>query len=380
MLWLLSFLAGWVRRGVWVRLLLWGAALLALAGCSRGSEAPAAKPRPPPLVAVVKAEARDVPVEVQAPIDLRPLAQADVGSKVVGYVDTVLVDRGDVVKRGQTLAVVRPSDLPDQMAAARGTQAQAQAQVALARINQERAQKLAREGLASQAELQNAEAALVMAEAAARASKAQIGSLATRLGEMRLEAPLDGVVVARRLDPGALVGPTSGAILAVARVDTLRGFVPVTERDAAGLAVGQAVRVTVDALPGKSFEGKVARLSPSFDAATRTLDAEVHLPNPGGELRPGMYGRGFIRLGVRPQAAVVPVAALLISNRKRYVFVLEGDKARRRQVETGVDGGTWLEILSGVKPGEEVVIAGADGLSDGVPVRASRGVDPFTGK
>jgi RND family efflux transporter MFP subunit len=351
-------------------------ALVVLGGCSRKDAAGSvAKGRPPPLVAVVKAEARDIPVEVQAPVDLRPLTQADAVAKTIGYLDAVLVDRGDVVKAGQTVAVVRPSDLPDQLAVARGTLAQSQAQVTLARINLERAQKLAQEGLATQAELQSTTSALTIAEAMAQASKAQIGALATRL-----VAPMDGVVASRRLDPGALVGPTTGAVLTVVRIDTLRVFVSVTERDAAALAVGQPARVTVDALPGQSFEGQVVRLAPSFDPISRTLDAEVHLPNPKRELRPGMYGRAFIRLAVHPQAVVVPATAVQISNRQRHVFVIEGEKARKRAVETGVDAGTWLEVLSGVKGGEEVVIAGADGLADSMTVRPSRGVNPYSGK
>src|SRR3954470_12168335 len=99
--------------------------------------------RPPPLVSVAKVEARDVPVEVRAPVDLRPLVQADVGSKTLGYPDAVLVARGDRVRKGQLLALVRPSDLPDQLAAARGTLAQVKSSAALARTNFERARALA---------------------------------------------------------------------------------------------------------------------------------------------------------------------------------------------------------------------------------------------
>src|SRR5438128_1992508 len=92
--------------------------------CSKSDAGTAAKGRPAPLVVVQKVEMRDVPVEVHAPVDLRPLEQADVGSKVLGYIDAVFVDRGDKVKKGQLVALVRPSDLPDQLAAARGTLAQ----------------------------------------------------------------------------------------------------------------------------------------------------------------------------------------------------------------------------------------------------------------
>src|SRR5215510_10454046 len=113
------------------RALLFAVGALAASAC--GDKRDKGAVRPPPMVSVAKVEARDVAVEVRAPVDLRPLAQADVGSKTLGYLDAVLVDRGDRVKRGQVLALVRPSDLPDQLAAARGQLAQAQSQSALAR-------------------------------------------------------------------------------------------------------------------------------------------------------------------------------------------------------------------------------------------------------
>jgi RND family efflux transporter MFP subunit len=353
-------------------------ALLGAWACSKGDVATATKARPAPLVVVSRVEVRDVPVEVHAPVDLRPLEQVDVGSKVLGYVDAVLVDRGDPVSKGQLVALVRPSDLPDQLAAARGGYAQVEASLALARTNLERAQKLAPSGVVSQQELQQATAALASAEAAEAGSKAQIGALAVRLGETRIQSPIDGVVSQRRLDPGALVGPPGGgAIVTVVRVDRLRVFITINERDASRVAIGKDAEV--DALPGKSLAGKVVRVSPSFDPTTRTIDAEVQLDNRSAEMRPGMYGRGSILLETHPQAVVVPGAAIQISSGARYVFVLDKDKVSRRPIEIGVDEGDWVEIARGVSPGDEVVTAGADGLSEGTPVRVVRDVDPYTG-
>lgn len=355
-------------------------ALPALASCSSKSSA-AAKVRPPTLVVVAKVEARTVPVEVRAPVELRPLAQAEVGSKTVGVLDAVLVERGDRVKRGQLLALVRPSDLPDQLVAARGALAQAQASAGLARRNFERSNQLAPSGVVSQQELQQSQAALAAAEAQEAAAKAQVGVFATRLGETRIEAPLDGVVTLRRLDQGALVGPSSGGpIVTVARVDVLRVFVTVTERDVHLVRVGQQAHVEVDALPGKIIEGSVVRLAPTLDPGTRTLDAEVQIDNAKGELRPGMFGRGSIVVAEHANAPVVPASALQISAGKRWAFVLEGDKVARREVKVGVDEGDWLEITSGLAAGQEIVTTGIDTISDGSQVRAMRGVDPFTGK
>jgi RND family efflux transporter MFP subunit len=318
---------------------------------------------------VAPVQLQDVRVEARAPVDLRPLVQADVGSKTLGYLDAVLVDRGDRVKKGQLLCLVRPSDLPDQLSAARGALSQAQAQVALARANHERASKLAPSGVVSQQELQQATTQLAAAEAQHQAAQAQLQALAVRLRETRIESPLDGVVVQRRLDPGALVGPATGPILTVARVDVLRVFLTISERDTRGLAVGQEAHVEVDALPGRSFWGKVVRLSPAFDPNTRTLDAEAHLDNASGELRPGMYGRGAIVIETR-KGAVVPDSAVQLAGRRAFVYVLgPGRRVARRAIELGVDGGTWLEVVKGLRPGEEVVTAGVEVLSEGMEVR-----------
>ncbi len=360
----------------------WALFSLTAAGCSKTDAGAAARTRPPPLVVVQKIETRDVPVEVRAPVDLRPLEQADVGSKILGYIDAVLVDRGDRVKKGQLVALVRPSDLPDQLAVARGSLAQMEASAALARTNFERTQKLAPAGVVSQQEVQQSSAALASAEAAQAAAKAQIGALAVRIGETRIESPIDGLVSQRRLDPGALVGPPGGgAIITVVRVDRLRVFITANEKDAASITVGKEAYVELDALPGKSYSGVVVRVAPSFDPVTRTLDAEVQLANDAGELRPGMYGRAAVRLEVHPHVPVVSVNALQISENQKYVFVLSGTKVVRRPVRLGADlaDSQFFEVTQGLTAGEEVVTAGADGLSDGSTVRVARDIDPFSG-
>lgn len=355
-------------------------ALAVLPGACGNKAQDKGSPRPAPLVSVARVEARDVPVEVRAPIDLRPLIQSDVGSKTLGYLDAVLVDRGDKVTRGQLLALVRPSDLPDQLAAARGTLAQTQSAAALARTNYDRAKQLAPQAVVSQQELQQAESQLTTAEAAQQAAQAQIAAVAVRLGETRIASPLTGVVVQRRLDPGTLVGPPGGgAIVTVARVDTLRVFVTVNERELTGVAVGKDAHIEVDALPGRTFTGKVVRFAPTLDPGTRTLDAEVQLDNRAGELHPGMYGRGAIVVEMHPHVPVVPVGAVVLSNRQAFVFVVDagGDVVHRRALKLGVDGGEWFEVKAGLHAGDEVVVSGAEIIADGMKVRAARGPDPF---
>ena len=336
--------------------------------------------RPRPVVTIQRVQRRDVLVEIHAPVDLRPIEQADVGSKTLGYLDAVFVDRGDPVKKGQLVALVRPSDLPDQLASARSTLVQVQAALGLARANFERAQQLAPKGVVSKQEMEQASTNLASAQAAEAAAKSQTGGLGIRLGETRIQSPLDGVVMQRRLDTGALVGPPGGgAILTVARVDVLRVFIAVNEREAAGVALGKDAHVEVDAVPGKSFRGQVVRLAPGFDPSTRTLDAEVHLVNDSRLLRPGMYGRGSIVVDTHPAALVVPASALQVTEGQKYLYIAVGDKVQRRLVTTGVDEGESVEVTRGLSAEDDLVTAGADGLSDGATVKTERNVDPYSG-
>jgi RND family efflux transporter MFP subunit len=187
-----------------------------------------------------------------------------------------------------------------------------------------------------------------------------------------MRSPIEGVVWRRRLDPGALVGPSGQPILTLVRTDVLRVFVPVREREAAGVSVGQAAYVELDALPGQRIEGRVVRLAPAFDPGTRTVDAEVHLDNRAGALKPGMYGRGAIVLATHRGAPVVPASAVQAGEKGARLFVLEGGRAKQRQVVLGVDGGEWLEVTAGVSPGDEVLVAGADAIADGAAVRPVR--------
>jgi hypothetical protein len=122
----------------------------------------------------------------------------------------------------------------------------------------------------------------------------------------------------------------------------------------------------------------VVRISPAFDPVARTLDAEIQVKNPG-ELRSGMYGRASIVTAVHRDALVVSASAVQVSNDVYVTYVLRGDRVKRTAVKVGVDGGTWLEVTSGLSRGDEVVTAGSDALSDGSQVRVQRNVDPYTG-
>jgi multidrug efflux pump subunit AcrA (membrane-fusion protein) len=199
-------------------------ALGVLGACSSAPSGPP-KGRPPPLVTTARVEVRDVPVEAKAPVDFRPVQQTDVGSKVLGYLDAVLVDVGDPVKKGQLLALVNPGDVAGQVSTVKGNLAQADAAIVLAKANYERAKQLHPSGIVSNAELDQARAAHDAALANRQALEGTLATAGARLGDTRILAPMDGFVYKRRLDPGALVGSAANpVILSVVRTDVLRVF------------------------------------------------------------------------------------------------------------------------------------------------------------
>jgi membrane fusion protein (multidrug efflux system) len=318
---------------------------------------------------------------------VRPIEQADLQSKVTGYVQRIYVDRGDHVERGDLLATIRPSELPEQVTQAREQVGQAEAQFRLQKQNADRARDLYGRGLMSKAELDNAEAQLAVATAQHAASLAGLGVVSTRLGETSIVAPFSGWVTRRYVDPGALVapGPTSQNILQLMRIERVRVFVSVLEKDVPSIRKGLHAHVTVDALPGRHFEGEVTRFSPALDPATRTLEVEVQVPNPeepladgNGKdrpLKPGMYGHAALRTAVHPHALVLPIDAVVTEEEARSVFVVEGGRAKRVPVVAGFDGGDWLEIVSGLHGDEQVILTGIDLVSDGAPVAVARPTD-----
>jgi RND family efflux transporter MFP subunit len=359
------------------RLATMGAIVALSHGCSPHTASEAATA---PQVVVREIEVRDVDVEINSPIELRAVAEVEVGSKIAGYLETVLVDRGDRVTRGQLLATVRPSDQTAALMGARGSLMEAQAKSMLAKQMADRATKVHGFGGMSTQELEQATSGYRVARAQEAAAAAEVAGHTMKLEESKIVAPLDGVVTERRLHPGALVGQSATTpIVSVARTDVLRAIITVSERDAPRVRVGQTGRVDLDALPGVVINGRVARVSPTLDSATRTCQVELWISNFGGKLMPGLYGRGTIIVDRHAQALVVPSTAIRVSNNLSWILVVRSNKIERREVTIGEDRGSWLEITKGVAPREEIVIAGADGISDGSAVQPVRGVNPFTG-
>jgi RND family efflux transporter MFP subunit len=235
---------------------------------------------------------------------------------------------------------------------------------------------------AAQAEQQAVRAAVdvaqrlvAVAQADVQVAHATLQRTQTLLGFTEITAPFAGVVTARHVDRGAFIPAATGgsaaqsaAIVTLMDFDTVRVQVPMTELEAALVAKGQPVKVALDGLPGKSFEGTVTRFAGALDETTRTMLVEAELPNPGHTLRPGMYAT--VRVGVEKHTNVmlVPSEALVMEKTAAFLFLADGGKAKKTPVKIGFNDGAKVEIISGIAETAKVILVGKTALADGQAV------------
>ncbi len=175
---------------------------------------------------------------------------------------------------------------------------------------------------------------------------------------------MDGVVSKRNLDPGGFAG-TNTAVVSLVDIGTVRLIANLVEKDFKRIAVGGQAAVEVDAFPGEQFAGRVSRVAPVFDPATRTATMEIQIPNPGFRLKPGMYARVRLTADRKPNALTVPRNAIVDIGGRRGVYTVDGDVAHFQAVQTGLADVDFIEITEGVQDGTRLVTVGALALRDG---------------
>lgn len=233
----------------------------------------------------------------------------------------------------------------------------------------------------AESDLKNAEANLAVARSQIEVARAQV-ELATAevqrattwLRYATLTAPFDGVITRRMIDRGALVrAATSGnaaMLLTIQQIDTVRVFIEVPESDLLYVNVGTPAQVRPFALVGGPLAGTISRLASSLNPSTRTMRAEIDLPNPEKRLLPGMYAQVRLDLDPHPDALTIPATALLTQGKEMFVLVIENEIAVKRTIRTGLDDGLRVEVLEGLQENEQVVTTGKSLISDGMRVRA----------
>jgi len=328
-----------------------------------------------PSVSVTTVTHDTSPSSVSLPGALTAVQTAAIYARTPGYVRRRLVDIGSRVRAGQLLADIDAPDLDQQVAQARGVVAQTRAAQELAQANLVRWQALAVDSAVTAQEVDQMQAAFNEAVANSNSAEANLQRLVQLQVYERVVAPFAGVITARNVDPGALVGTaggvsetlaagtgsTPGSLFTIAQTDTLSVYVTVPEDYAAAVAVGKPAVVTVPALPGDTLRGRVARTAGSLDASARTLLTEVRVANPKGVFLPGMYAQVQLALGTGTPPLRVPATAL--------VMVAPDSTARYQTVTIGRDLGGWVEVTGGLADGSVVVVNPADELRDGDRVR-----------
>lgn len=386
-------------------------AFVVLAACERRAapNPPAPSESAPREVRVALVELASWERSVPAVGELAPFERVVLATKVPGRLAQLCAERGDVVQRGEVLAVLEareyelrvqaaeaalgaarallglPADSADDALEPESTAAVRLARAVLlrARLERERAAALAREGVDSQAVADTAEADYRAAEsrlqeafelvAARRATlaqrRAELEIARAHLAETRIEAPFDGRVAARLTGPGAYLA-IGAALFELVRVDPLRLVLEVGERDAAEVRVGQSVRAHVEGL-ASALEGRLARIAPALAAQSRTLVVEVEVPDPGARLRAGAFAEARIVVAPDERGLALPVAALVSFAGLDKAFVVRDGKSEERRLVLGRREAARVEVLSGLAAGEEVVLA-AEKLGGGVALRVVR--------
>lgn len=283
---------------------------------------------------------------------------AVLGAPVSGRVIAVNVVTGTQVRAKSALLTIHSGDV----AQVRSQLAQAREVRALSEIRAARAQELLRLGAGSQAESQEATTALASARTEEQRAQNTLSALGGVGGgsDYVLRSPIDGTVMERHVDVGNAVGADLGQpLVTVADLATVWSVADVYEQDLAYVRVGQNARITVPALSGREYRGKVAHVGEVVDPTTRTAVARVTLENSDGALRPGMFVEMLVEVEVQA-SGIVPSSALLSRRDRMFLFVeVRPNVFRHRDVQIGAQSGDHVVILSGVSTGERVVTRGA---------------------
>ncbi len=323
------------------------AALTAVA-CGNQGETQKAPEVVTPNVEVATAESRDVPQDNVYASTIQAYAVNNIAPQTAGRIRKINVEVGDYVVKGQILAEMDRLQLE-----------QTELQVQNDDIEYERLKGLYAEGGVSQSDFETAELGY----------KLRKSNLANLRENTILRSPITGYVSARNFDAGDLFS-MSAPLFTVQQVTPVKLLVGISESEYTKIRKGDKVSLTVDAIPGQEFSGKVDRLYPTIDPATHTFKAEVVVPNTDRVLRPGMYARVTVNFGTR-RSVIVPDKALVKQEGTgtRFIYVLRADNTvSYLPVTVGRHMGQEYEVLSGLEEGARVVVKGQALLRDGVKV------------
>jgi membrane fusion protein (multidrug efflux system) len=347
-----------------------------LAGCRERTEAQAAPHTSPaaaaPTVQVIRPRDETLRSTVRLSGTAQALYRVDVYSRVTGYVTEFTLDRGDRVRKGQVIARIDVPDMPGQLEHAHAVIASADADLAGRQARDRRLRAAAKVSADAVAATQLEESAAALDEARGRltAAQAELRRLQAVDRDATLTAPFDAVITNRFVDPGALVDATTSSknhvpLVTLEAIDTIRVFVDVPELNVTAVRPGTTVRLAARALEGRTFDGRVSRISSSLDLSTRTMRVEIDLPNRDHAVLPGMDLVVRLDLGEHPHALTLPAEVIQTDADGTFVWIIRNGQARRQRIRVGNDTGSRVEVTEGITAGDAIVLSGAALIEEG---------------
>jgi membrane fusion protein, multidrug efflux system len=373
-----------------VERLVMGAGLVCALGCSSTTEhtlaanQEASRPTDERTVTVVAVVSRSFERTLALPGDLMAYQDVAIHARVQGFIHSIPVDRGSVVRRGGLLARIEAPELKANLneaeARVKGAEAQlleAQAALASERSTLDRLkQASATPGVVAGNDIEVAEQKVEAAKARVEASARNVEAMRQAARSVReieaylqVTAPFDGVVTERSAHVGSLVGPGSAPIVRMQQVSPLRLVAAIPEAYVAGIGVGQPIEFTIAAFPGESFTSKLARLARALDPKTRTMAIELDVDNRGGRLAPGMFAE--IRWPARRAGSslFVPRSAVATTTERTFVVRVHDGVAEWVDVKRGGVMNDLVEVFGGLKAGDQIALRATDELRPGTQVR-----------
>jgi RND family efflux transporter MFP subunit len=326
-----------------------------------------------PYVDVVSPKVSADADEIALPGSTSAFNDTPIYARTSGYVKHWYVDIGARVKTSELLATIETPELDQQLQQARADLENAEANLQLATTTAARWQHLLETDSVSHQETDQAVSDLHSKQALVNSSKANVERLEQLQAFERVTAPFDGVVTARNTDIGALVqaGDNSGPkeLFHMAAIQTLRVYVAVPEIYAAFVKNGEQAKITLDAFPGETLTGTTVRNADAIDAASRTLNVEVDVPNPTGRLLPGAYAFVHLRIPPHPGSVTIPSNALLFRAEGLRAGVVRNGHVELTPVAIGQDYGSTVEVIFGLSARDTVIVNPSDSLANGAAVQ-----------
>jgi RND family efflux transporter MFP subunit len=312
-----------------------------------------------------------LPAEVQA------FTQASIHARANGYLKNWYVDIGDLVTNGQLLAEIDTPDVDQQLAQARAELDQANANLGLAKITADRWTELLKTASVSEQETAEKQADYALKQADVAAAQANVRNLEALKSFSRVVAPFDGTITARNTDIGQLISPTGGTdLFQLAQTDPLRVYVRVPQPLIYAIHTGQKAELTFQERPGRIFTATVTRTAGAVDPSSRTLQVELQVPNPHGEILAGSYAQVRFNQATDPGVLTLPDNTLVFRAQGMQVAVVGSDNiVRMRSIKLGRDFGNTVQVLAGLDAADRVIINPSDSIADGMIVQVSHPED-----